>query len=391
MTPLLALAAFSARLLAESARDGGYRPVALDLFGDADTRRAAQAWWPIGAPAALAIDADALLAALQRLRGQGAIGWIAGSGFEGRAELLAAGERLLPLLGNAPAVVAAVRDPAVFFGRLTALGIPHPPSTVVPPSMPTGWLRKNFASSGGWAVRLAGRRLPGEAATYYQRIAAGQPMSALFLADGRRARLLGVNLQIARRLGGRPYVFRGCIGPLPVAPGLCRELAGLLDALSADFGLRGLNSLDFLLDAERPAVLELNPRPSASMALYRDALPGGLLRAHVAASREARLPAAGDVASGPLRGFEVVFARRRQRVVEAGALAMAQNAWCHDLPAAGARLAWGEPVCTVSAAGGTVGEVQAQLVRRRRQIPYLLEQIDERSGKESRVPEPECQ
>jgi len=391
MTQLLAVAALSARMLAESARDGGYRPVALDLFGDADTRRTAQEWRPIGTPANLAIDGEALLAALHRLRGQGAAGWIAGSGFEGRAALLAAGARLLPLIGNAPAVVAAVRDPACFFGRLAALGIPHPPSSVAAPPLPAGWLRKNFASSGGWAVRLAGRRLPGEAGTYYQRIAPGQPMSALFLADGRRARLLGVNLQIVRRLGGRPYVFRGCIGPLPVAAGLRRELAGMLDALSADFGLRGLNSLDFLLDAGRPAVLELNPRPSASMALYRDALPGGLLRAHVAASREGRLPAAGDDAPGTLRGFEVVFAHRRQRVGTAGAAAMAQCAWCHDLPAGGAALAWGEPVCTVSAAGNTVGEVLAQLVRRRRQIPFFLEQIDERRGTESRLGALECQ
>jgi len=391
MMPLLAVAALSARLLAESARDSGYRPVALDLFGDADTRRAALAWWPVGAPAARAIDGDALLAALCRLRAQGAAGWIAGSGFEGRGELLAAGGHVLPLIGNAPAIVSQVRDPASFFGRLAALGIPHPPSCLVPPSMPAGWLHKNFASSGGWAVRLAGRQTQSEAGTYYQRVAPGPPMSALFLADGRRARLLGVNLQIVRRLGGLPYVFHGCIGPLPVAVGLRRELEGMLDALSADFGLRGLNGLDFLLNGNRLAVLELNPRPSASMALYRDALSGGLLHAHVTASREARLPAASDEVVGPLRGFEVVFTRRRARVTDTGALAMARCGWCHDLPAGGTRLAWGDPVCTVSAVGSTVAEVQAQLVWRRRQIPHLLEKIDERSSKEPCLRETECQ
>jgi len=420
---LLAVAALSARMLAEAARDGGYRPVALDLFGDADTRRVATAWRPIGAAAQVAIDGEVLLTALRELRGQGAVGWIAGSGFEGQPELLAAGAQLLPLVGNAPAVVARVRDPRGFYGRLAALGIPHPETRATCPPSPLGWLCKDAASSGGWGVWPAGLdggraarhgawparadalagadgRAYGEGAEegvrasgrYYQRITPGTPMSALFLANGRRSRLLGINRQIVRRLGGRPYVFRGCVGPLPVAPGLWRALEETVDALTANFGLRGLNGLDFLLDDARFAVLELNPRPPASIALYRDALPGGLVRAHLAASLDGWLPAARtpDAASAAVadmsrglalrHGFEVVFARRPCRVSGNAAAALASRAWCHDLPAPGTRLAWGEPICTVSATGGSLAEVQAQLLRRRRQIPSLLEQSDEGSS-----------
>ena len=39
--PVVIVAATSARMLAESARRGGFRPIALDIFGDVDTRRAA--------------------------------------------------------------------------------------------------------------------------------------------------------------------------------------------------------------------------------------------------------------------------------------------------------------------------------------------------------------
>jgi len=415
---LLAVAGLSVRMLAQAAQDGGYRAAALDLFGDVDTRRAAGAWWPIGAPGRLAIDGEALLAVLDRLRGAGgAAGWIAGSGFEGEPGLLAAGARLLPLIGNAPEVVAAVRDPAVFFGRLVAQGIPHPETRLMRPAAPAGWLRKDFGSSGGRDVQpAAGEAPPGPdgaarsadgAGIHYQRLADGDPMSALFLADGRRSRLLGVNRQIVRRLGDRPFVFRGCIGPLPVAPALRGALQGIVDALTANFGLRGLNGLDFLLDGDRLAVLELNPRPPASMALYRDALPGGLIRAHVAASLAGHLPA-GD-ASGramgarrvppatALRGFEVVFARAPHRIDAAAADALARRAWCHDLPVRGSRVARGEPVCTVSAAGSSIAEVHGLLVRRRRHIPFLLEQNDESSGNyppEPRVPRAhalECQ
>ena len=419
---LLAVAALSARMLAEAARDGGYRSVALDLFGDADTRRAADEWSPIGAASPLAIDGDALLAALRRLRGQGAAGWIAGSGFEAQPQLLADGAGILPLIGNPPAVVARVRDPAGFFARLAALGIPHPETRCECPPSPLGWLRKDFASSGGREVTPAPRERPDpadaavtkrapDAAIHYQRVAPGVPMSALFLADGRRSRLVGVHRQVVRGFDGRPYVFRGCIGPMQLPPGSRRALEHMLATLTAEFGVRGLNGLDFLLDGERLAVLELNPRPPASIALYRDAWPGGILRAHVVACLEGRLPdvtdrTCGERTSSPadrcpptladgstpaLRGFEVVFARRPCTVSVAAADAFARLDGCHDLPAAGTRFAPGEPLCTVSAAGTTLADVQAQLLQRRRQIPSLLEQPDEGSSEGLRVRKLECQ
>lgn len=387
MPRLLAVAALSARMLAEAARDGGYRVVALDAFGDADTRRASEAWLPIGAADRLALDGAALLAALRRLRRAGAVGWVAGSGFEAQPGLLAAAARVLPLIGNSPAVLARVRDPASFFGCLGALGIACPESTFAAPQPAAGWLRKNAASSGGWEVWPADAPTPAgpaeaPASIYYQRRARGKPMSALFLANGRQSRLLGVNRQLARRLAGRPYVFRGCIGPLAVPAAAQRQLAAALDALSANFALRGLNGLDFLLDGERLLALELNARPPASIDLYRDLLPGGLLRAHLAACLGGRLPTAADTAAAtaglaalPPRGFEVLYSRRRHEPGPDAALAP----WCHDLPTAGAVIERGAPLCTVSAVGASAAEVRAELRRRGRQISSQLESGDVRS------------
>lgn len=428
----IAVAALSARMLAEAGRDGGYRTVALDLFGDADTRRVAQAWFPLGDPATLSIDREALLGALRRLRTCGAVGWVAGSGFEAHFELLEAGARILPLIGNPPDVVARVRNPAGFFCRLAELGIPHPETRRDCPPSPLGWLHKDFASSGGREVRPALReRLAGsgtagansgaQAGIHYQRIAPGVPMSALFVADGSRSRLIGVNRQIVRTFRGRPYVFCGCVGPVPVPPDVRRTLEDVLDALTVDFGVRGVNGLDFLLDGERLSVLELNPRPPASIALYRDALPGGMLRAHVVASLESELPDAQEVpgsgrmpanaavlpttgggrlsdagaatADSPAlhRGFEVVFAGRPCIVGEGAADTLARLGWCHDLPPAGTRFGPGDPVCTVSAADPNLAGVRARLARRRRLIPSLVEQTDEGSSEGLHARELECQ
>ena len=60
----------------------------------------------------------------------------------------------------------------------------------------------------------------------------------------------------------------GVIGPVPVPPAVGAALQRVVREAAAEFELRGLASLDFLLDGERIDVLELNPRPPASIALY---------------------------------------------------------------------------------------------------------------------------
>ena len=82
-TPVIVVAALSARPLAESARQGGWHVVALDLVGDRDTRRASLHWQRIGDPAALRIDPEAFLQALREAAAlPDVIGWVPGGGFE---------------------------------------------------------------------------------------------------------------------------------------------------------------------------------------------------------------------------------------------------------------------------------------------------------------------
>src|SRR5882724_10039129 len=152
----LVVAALSARLLAQSAQRAGWRVVALDLFGDVDTCAAADEWHSIGDPATLRVDGDLFLAALESARAKAdCIGWIAGAGFEPRPDLLDAGARVLPLLGNDRTTIERMRDPRRFFAVLAERQIPHPETTLDLPAQPLGWLVKDFATSGGWYVRRA--------------------------------------------------------------------------------------------------------------------------------------------------------------------------------------------------------------------------------------------
>jgi predicted ATP-grasp superfamily ATP-dependent carboligase len=122
-----------------------------------------------------------------------------------------------------------------------------------------------------------------------------------------------------------------------------------------EFGLRGLASLDFLVDDSGAHWLEVNPRPSATLQLHAGAWPTGLMHAHLDAVR-GRLPAAAPRHAPGVRGHLTVFADRAGRVGAASTPDPGGRMHLHDLPAAGTRFARGEPICTVSAEAGHVDD-----------------------------------
>jgi predicted ATP-grasp superfamily ATP-dependent carboligase len=394
----LVVAALSARMLAESAAQGGFDVLALDVFGDRDTRGASRAWQPIGdASSGPHIDPERFVIALQGLsRHDGVIGWVAGSGFEAWPDLLERGAQVLPLIGTAPAAVRRVRNPRDFFAFLDAAQIDHPETRFTAPADLTGWLMKQAGGTGGWQVRQAGTAMAHDALAgrqqashrpivqptlqpYFQRRAAGVPMSATFIADGRDACVLGFNHLIVRRFGTRPFVYCGSVGPVPLADAAAHRATDAVRKICAEYALRGLGSLDFLCDGDRILVLEVNPRPSASMASYARAQPHGAIAAHVRACLHGELPSATPPAD-PARaviGTETVFPSRPMPLDASAADRLARWAHTHDLPHIGAdevlRFAPGDPVCSVSATAPSAARARTQLAERRDAVLNLLE------------------
>ncbi len=383
---LIAVAALSARMMTEACANDGFEVIALDLFGDADTRLAALEWQPLGEPGSLHIDDTRTLATLRALTRRGGVsGWVAGSGFDGRPELLDKAASLLPLIGTSPEAVARVRDPAAFFGFLASEEIAHPPVLLGPqaqglPDDGHPWLIKDARGCGGWQVHRASPQ--GAAALaehhYLQQQVPGVPMSATFIGNGREALVLGFNELTVRRFGARPFVFCGAVGPVSLPPQAASRVRTAVRALTSEFALRGLCSLDFMLDGDEVSMLEINPRPPASMGLYganRFEPEGlGIMAAHVRACQYGELPHALAAAHpGLVEGFEIVFATQALQVDDAVASRLVTWPNCHDLPCSGTTIAAGDPLCSLSAAGATVQEVRAALQSARQALLDTLE------------------
>ena len=374
----LALAAISARPLAEAAAREGFKAIALDLFGDRDTLSAASEWLPIGAPETLRIDARKLLDALSSLARRGDVhGWVAGAGFDGQSELLAQGAARLPLIGTAPADQRRVRDPATFFGFLKACGFAYPPVRHHGATHAAGWLAKDAGGCGGWHITRAEPAAPAPRSPqrYLQREVRGVSMSATYIANGRDAVLLGFNEQIVRPLGARPWVYHGVLGPVPVTEAVRSEVGAALRALTPTFALRGLGSLDFLLDGDRVLVLEVNPRPPASLELYPRVGGGGVLRAHLRACQLGELPALATAASALVNGHQIVFAPHALHLDDGTLTHWATASQLHDQPRAATRFAAGEPLCSVSACGADAASVKTELAHRSAAVLRTLETL----------------
>jgi predicted ATP-grasp superfamily ATP-dependent carboligase len=353
------IVAVTGRALAASAVRGGCRVAVLDCFADRDTRSLAIVCRSVARSSGPRFDQRLLLEAADRLGRRASGGLVYGSGFEGRTGLLARLARDRRLYGNRPEVVEAVRDPAAFFPLLRRLGIPHPEVRLAVPANPTGWLLKRPGGAGGAHVRHADRS-PHSKAAYFQRLEPGRTLSALFLADGRRALVLGINRQwTSPERPGVPFLYGGAVGGIRLPRRIDGELRAGLDALVAAHGLIGLNGLDFILQGDRWLALELNPRPTATVELYDSDYPSGLFRWHLRACL-GELPSA---AATPrtTRAHTVVYATGPCQV---GA-GVNFPRWCRDVPMPGTRFERGDPVCSIHAAGADETFALALLQRRR--------------------------
>lgn len=344
-------------MLAESARRGGYRPFVFDLFGDTDTRALAET--SVVANADGGLDEDLCLNTVRaHAATQPHSALVYGSALENHPELLAALSRVVPLLGNPPEVVRACRTPEYFFAALRRLGIPHPATRFTPPDTTDDWLVKPRRATGGCGIRPLTPDAPPTTDDYLQRFMPGHALSALFLADGHRAVPIGYNTQWS----APPYRFAGALNRAPLTETQHRCLDVWLTAITRHFRLRGLNSLDFLGRGDALWVLEINPRPGATLALYDADWPLGLLHAHLDAVA-GHLPA--TLPTSPARALRVVFADRAGRV-PAG---VGWPAGCRDIPAPGTEFRAADPLCTILAQGATaaeaatVSQARAQAVR----------------------------
>ncbi len=361
------IAGVSVRGLTESAARAGYRVTAVDGFNDldlqavaTDVRRVIPYSAAAAANASRDIDADVVCYV---------------SNFENHPAALHRLQRGRTLWGNPPQVLARARDPAALTEVVRAAGLPaalvrkHPPR-LVPVSSVSRWLLKPRASGGGHGIVpwSPGAAVP-RSCVLQQRMP-GRAASVLFAADGERAIVLGVTLQLVgeRRFGSHGFRYCGSLLAPPEDPewgarsSLAERGALLAGVLTRAFGLVGVNGVDVMVHRGRVVPIEVNPRHTAAMELLerRDGL--SIFHTHVAGCTGELSALIKPASVSAAAGKAIVFARR-DVVTPSGDHWLADSD-IRDVPAAGTSVRKGAPICTVFAMAKTVNACYEALVAR---------------------------
>ena len=355
MTHVL-VAGVSTRAAARSAARAGFAVTAIDAFGDLDQHASVRVL-------SLAHNFTARAAALAAQTVQcDAVVYL--SSFENHPKAIATLAEGRVLWGNSPETVRRVRDPLLLAEALRRRGFPAPEVRLKPEatSMIDSWLVKPLASGGGQRIRIWDGTASLPRGCYLQEFIDGMSGSIVFVAAGGRA----VPLAVSRQLVGEPAFgaegFQYCgniltAAPADNAPGFSQDKTlveaarALAQAVVDEFGLVGVNGIDFIARDGSPHATEVNPRWCASMELVERAYGLSVFAAHASACTTGQLPAF-DLKHRPRGpgsvGKAVVYARRDVTVGDTRTW-LTKHENIRDIPQPGEHISVGRPVCTILA------------------------------------------
>lgn len=374
------LAGVTTRALAVSAAKVGYRVTAADAFGDLDLRAVAEVvpmpqpagHFRPGLAAAAAAGVPASLVAYT-------------SNFENAPAAVARLSYGRHLFGNPPAVLLRVRNPIELTRLLRSEEFAAPETRASPAPHGRGaWLLKPRRSGGGHRIRLWRAGQPVPRSGYLQARIVGVPGSIVFAADGRSSVTLGLSRQLVgdTRLGVAGFRYCGSLLATSAAPlfpkqeELLERAAAVAALVTREFGLVGLNGIDFIANDGVPYPVEVNPRYSASMELVERAGNISLFEAHACAC-DGLLPVPLPLGNR-VHGKAIVFARHDVRLGNTeGWVGRASLA---DVPHSREKIRRGHPICTVFAEAQSGEACQHLLLRRAARIYRIVESRKRRAA-----------
>jgi len=366
---------FNVRPLARSARQAGFRVLAVDYWGDMDL--------PLWAHRHVAVlnqqpdqrpdrpqkpTAQALVEAARSLleEEQETVHLLLfGGGFDDHPEELAQLANLAPLAGNTPSLLrhARNRNATAALARRCGAEVLSTHQAVSSKAFLRAANRltlpivvKPLHGSGGFHTRVL--RSQEEVERYAKRhpFSSSQPMlvqehisgtdaSVSVMGTGSHSMAISVNEQLIGlpRLGkGRTKAYCGNVVPLQASPEVVKRLAGIAEEMTARLGLIGSNGFDFVVSSDgTPYFMEVNPRFQATIEAIEMATGANLVRLHLDACQ-------GKLPPHPPRhratcARVIVYARRRCLIPDLQGIP-----GLVDIPAPGSHADPGDPICTVN-------------------------------------------
>ncbi len=360
----------SARALAESASRAGYKVNVIDCFADSDTKSVCNIVHQVAYREDGFIESELISRTQETLAILSSARIILGTGFESAPELIDKLNLLAPTFSNTKETVSGIKDPFVLSKLLEKHKIAHPVTQFHKPNTSKGFLIKKTASQGGTHINyLKNSNSNITDAHYYQEFVAGDVLSALFLANGKEAKVLGFNQQLkSGDFEELPFLYKGAIKLNKKNINNKEIIENIINIITKESGLKGLCGLDYIVKENgEVVVLEVNPRPPATFELHET--QQSLFDLHLAAF-DGRLPCVGaqDAKNIQYDGYAILYAKENLIINDR----FEWPEWSKDRLQAGSKIQIKSPVCTVHASENSIDKTKALLFNYLSQIETML-------------------
>jgi predicted ATP-grasp superfamily ATP-dependent carboligase len=361
----------SVRALSESAVASGYNIVGLDAFGDWDLQTMCECY-------SLRRDFHDRFSALslyKASRGLSFDGVVYTANLENYPDIVGRLAKNSLVLGNSKEVLMRVRHWPSLYSTLKKEGFRSPITFYEleerPMDLAAKWLVKPVRGGGGHQMSFwrAGKKL--RQGLMLQEYLTGMSCSASFISNGVEAVVIGITEQLTGlpEFGGREFIYCGNILPLICVEDyednsqILVQVQRIATLLTREFGLVGVNGMDFIINDGQVCLLEVNPRYSSSMELIERAHHLPIFDLHMRAISKGELPDF-DIAKktvNPERfyGKAILYADKDGQAPKT-------ETWIErdirDIPHPGEKLSRSKPICTVLADGMTRDVCYTRLV-----------------------------
>lgn len=221
--------------------------------------------------------------------------------------ILAAGFETLDIArtaGNSPSLSSFVNNKDRLRDKLQSLGYPVPQHFDLEDNLSFPIILKPKRGAGGFKnvlVRdkqhlqrsIEQYRENGWDDFFLEEYVRGIDASASVLSTGKQALTIAINEQLIglKNLGPmRRFSFCGSLTPLRTS--YAKEIEEISNSVATDLGLVGTNGIDFIIGANGPVVIEINPRFQGTLDTIEGALGINLVEAHIKSCQGELIPRA---------------------------------------------------------------------------------------------------
>lgn len=359
----------SARALAESASKAGYNISVIDSFSDKDTQLVSNDVHKVSYNSD-GFNETELLSTIKNIlvTSPNAV-LLLGTGFESTPDLIKKLKSIAPVLSNSRETINVVKNPVGLSKILGRHGIEYPQTQLNKPDVSKKFLRKKIAGQGGdhisWYENES--EIPD---SYFQEFISGDVYSALFIANGKNAKLIGVNQQLqSDDFNDLPFLYKGAIKLNRNIIKNIESIDNIIKIITTEGNLTGLCGLDYInRNNSEVVVLEVNPRPPATFELYEQ--QHLLFNAHIASFNGELINIDEENTDNEIYNGHAILYAKHDLIISGD---MSWPEWTKDIPQAKTIIHARHPVCSVHAKENSIDKTKAMLFNRLSQIEAMIE------------------